>query len=91
MSVQSNLKKCVLLCLSMLMIGVLAVSAQDEPVRDWSAVNDYIIQLQRARVDRLAPTAYDLIIADLALAGNSLMKSRVFEKAKAATSWLLLI
>ena len=45
----------------------------DEPVtgRNWGAVDDYIIQLQRARANRLAPTAFDLIIADIALAGNS--------------------
>jgi cysteinyl-tRNA synthetase len=58
-------------CLNLLFVGVLAVSAQDIPERNWLAVNDYIIQLQRARVDRLAPTAYDLVIADIALAGNS--------------------
>ncbi len=71
MSAYDFLKKYTLLCVSMLMIGVLVVSAQDTPVRDWTAVNDYIIQLQRARVDSLAPTAYDLVIADLALAGSS--------------------
>jgi len=48
-------------------------SEPDEPVtgRNWGAVDDYIIQLQRARVNRLAPTAFDLVIADIALAGSS--------------------
>ncbi len=48
-----------------------SAAAQDAPVRDWAAVNDFIIQLQRARVDRLAPTAYDLVISDISLAGGS--------------------
>jgi len=39
--------------------------------RNWAAVNDYIIQLQRARPNRLAETAYDLVISDIALAGGS--------------------
>src|SRR5688572_24607230 len=53
-----------------------AVTAQDSQEasvegRNWSAVDDYIIQLQRARPNRLAPTAYDLVISDIALAGGS--------------------
>lgn len=59
------------LCISLLFIGVITISAQEVPERNWQAVNDYIIQLQRARVDRLAPTAYDLVISDIALAGSS--------------------
>lgn len=52
--------------------GVLVASGQDNvPPRDWSAADDFIIQLQRARVNQLAPTAYDLVISDIALAGNS--------------------
>lgn len=49
------------------------IVAQDdiETERDWSSVNDYIIQLQRARANRLAPTAFDLVIADISLAGSS--------------------
>jgi cysteinyl-tRNA synthetase, unknown class len=39
--------------------------------RDWSAVDDYIVQLQRARANRLSETAYDLVISDIALAGGS--------------------
>jgi cysteinyl-tRNA synthetase len=39
--------------------------------RDWSAVNDYIVQLQRARPNRLQETEYDLILSDIALAGGS--------------------
>jgi uncharacterized protein (TIGR01370 family) len=59
-------------CLIGLVLGsTLIVSGQDATVHDWSAINDFIIQLQRARVDRLAPTAYDLVIADIALAGSS--------------------
>ena len=47
--------------------------AQDDTAiqRDWMAVNDYIIQLQRARIARLGPTAYDLVISDVSLSGNS--------------------
>jgi cysteinyl-tRNA synthetase len=55
----------------LLVFVTFAVSAQDVPERDWASVNDYIIQLQRARVDRLAPTAYDLVISDIALSGSS--------------------
>jgi cysteinyl-tRNA synthetase len=65
-----------------ILIGVIAgwllvlaepLLAQDEPQhnRDWLAVNDYIIQLQRPRADRLGRTAYDLVISDISLAGNS--------------------
>jgi cysteinyl-tRNA synthetase len=39
--------------------------------RDWSLVNDYIIQLQRANVERLGVTAFDLVISDIAIAGGS--------------------
>lgn len=59
------------LAILLMFILVSGAAAQDSPERDWAAVNDYIIQLQRARVDRLAPTAYDLVIADIALAGSS--------------------
>ncbi|MBC7811530.1 MAG: endo alpha-1,4 polygalactosaminidase, partial [Burkholderiales bacterium] len=57
--------------LAMLLMGTFAVFAQDAAVRDWAAVDDYIIQLQRARANNLAPTAYDLVISDIALAGSS--------------------
>lgn len=68
----SNTNRCgVLVSLLALLCGWLAASAQETPARDWSAVNDFIIQLQRARVNQLAPTAYDLVIADIALAGSS--------------------
>jgi cysteinyl-tRNA synthetase len=46
-------------------------TSDDAPTRDWAAVDDFIVQLQRARVDRLAPTAYDLVMADISLAGSS--------------------
>lgn len=59
------------IALAALLFSASVTTAQDAPPRRWSAVNDYIIQLQRARVDRLAPTAYDLVIADIALAGGS--------------------
>ncbi|MCA9885704.1 MAG: endo alpha-1,4 polygalactosaminidase [Anaerolineae bacterium] len=48
-----------------------AQDTDSAPERDWGAINDYIIQLQRARVNRLAPTAFDLVIADIALSGSS--------------------
>lgn len=48
-----------------------AQDSDEAPERDWGAVNDYIIQIQRARANRLAPTAYDLVIADIALSGSS--------------------
>lgn len=59
--------------LLLLAFGVNAQGEADDPVagRDWSAVDDYIVQLQRARANRLGPTAYDLVIADIALAGGS--------------------
>lgn len=47
----------------------LTIFAQDE--RDWTRINDYIVQLQRARANRLAPTAFDLVIADISLSGSS--------------------
>ncbi len=56
-----------------IVFAVAATGAQDSetPERDWELVDDYIIQLQRARANRLAPTAFDLIISDIALAGSS--------------------
>ncbi|MBZ0315958.1 MAG: endo alpha-1,4 polygalactosaminidase [Anaerolineae bacterium] len=55
-------------------IGLLAQGqvsiAQESPTRDWAAINDYIIQLQRARANRLGGTAYDLVISDIALSAN---------------------
>lgn len=69
------MKKCLLLlliCLS-LSYSSAAQSSNEESVerRNWAAVNDYIVQLQRARADRLGDTAYDLIISDIALSGSS--------------------
>ncbi len=68
------LKRMLSICLLALM--AVTVSAQDAGEasvegRNWAAVDDYIIQLQRARANRLAGTAYDLVIADIALAGGS--------------------
>jgi uncharacterized protein (TIGR01370 family) len=59
---------CLLLC-----AAPVPLMAQDdaENERDWMAVDDYIIQLQRARIERLGPTAYDLVIGDVALSGSS--------------------
>ena len=61
--------------LFLLILTSIQIAAQDidstPVVRDWDSVNDYIIQLQRARVNRLAPTAFDLVIADISLSGNS--------------------
>ncbi len=52
--------------------ATLPLRAQETtPKRDWGAVNDYIIQLQRARVERLGKTAYDLVLTDIAISGNS--------------------
>lgn len=64
------------LCLMIVTLAVFVVVrgqvsvAQEAPTRDWSAVNDYIIQLQRARANRLGATAYDLVISDIALSGS---------------------
>ena len=53
------MRKIMLFCLSLLLVAQV-VTAQDETInRDWSAINDYIIQIQRARPDRLGDTAYD--------------------------------
>lgn len=38
---------------------------------DWLAVDDFLYQLQRARPDRIAETAFDLLVVSLAAAGNS--------------------
>src|SRR5690606_6291841 len=56
----------------LLLLLAFSVSAQEEEEstvegRNWAAVDDYIVQLQRARANRLGPTAYDLVIADIAL------------------------
>lgn len=62
------LRVCLLILVT---VSAFGLAAQDAVVRDWASVNDYIIQLQRARVDRLADTAYDLVITDIALSGSS--------------------
>jgi cysteinyl-tRNA synthetase, unknown class len=51
----------------------IAQDNEDESVegRNWAAVDDYIVQLQRARPNRLSETAFDLVISDIALAGGS--------------------
>lgn len=65
-----------LLLFCLLFALTLGAAAQDAGApavtgRNWTAVDDYIVQLQRARANRLAPTAYDLVISDIALAGGS--------------------
>ena len=65
-----------LLLVGLLLTLTLGAGAQDNGAatvtgRNWAAVNDYIVQLQRARANRLAPTAYDLVISDIAMAGGS--------------------
>jgi cysteinyl-tRNA synthetase len=41
------------------------------PGPDWLAVDDFLYQLQRARPDRIAETAFDLVVVSIAAAGNS--------------------
>jgi cysteinyl-tRNA synthetase len=38
---------------------------------DWSAVDDFLYQLQRARPERIGETAYDLVVVSIAAAGGS--------------------
>ena len=59
--------------MSLMTMLIFAQESTPEPApeRDWGAINDYVIQLQRSRANRLAPTAFDLVIADIALSGNS--------------------
>ncbi len=59
-----------LLALLLLSSTAAAQDSSTAPVRQWDVVNDYIIQLQRPRAARLGATAYDLIIADISLAGS---------------------
>ncbi|MBI5930814.1 MAG: endo alpha-1,4 polygalactosaminidase [Chloroflexi bacterium] len=64
-------KRLIFLILLMGLLGQGHVStAQETSTRDWAAINDYIIQLQRARANQLDATAYDLVISDIALSGN---------------------
>ncbi len=61
-----------IMVLALLSLGQGGMSmAQSTPTRDWAAINDYIIQLQRARANRLGGTAYDLVISDISLSGSS--------------------
>lgn len=61
-----------IMVLALLSLGQGGMSmAQTTPTRDWAAINDYIIQLQRARANRLGGTAYDLVISDISLSGSS--------------------
>ena len=38
---------------------------------DWTAVNDFLYQLQRPNPKRISPTAFDLLVVSIAAAGNS--------------------
>jgi cysteinyl-tRNA synthetase len=38
---------------------------------DWSAINDFLYQLQRARPERIGDTAYDLLVVSIGAAGGS--------------------
>ena len=58
----------VILVVSILLPGCGAVS-HVEP--DWAGVDDFLYQLQHADPDRIAETAFDLIVVTLATAGNS--------------------
>jgi cysteinyl-tRNA synthetase len=42
-----------------------------EPAPDWLGVNSFFYQLQRARLDRIGETAFDLVIVSISAAGNS--------------------
>ncbi len=68
------MRRMLLAMLAVVLIVIGSASAQEgDPLltRDWSLVNDYIIQLQRANVERLSATAFDLVISDIAIAGSS--------------------
>ena len=41
------------------------------PEPDWLAVNDFLYQLQRADPERIGETAYDLVVVQIGVAGNS--------------------
>ncbi len=45
--------------------------AEEMPPPDWRTVDDFVVQLQRGNRERLGATAYDLLLVDMALAGNS--------------------
>lgn len=71
---QAIFRLIITLC-ALLMIGTVTLAQETTPdpapERNWDEVNDFVIQLQRARANRLAPTAFDLVITDIALAGGS--------------------
>ena len=41
------------------------------PAPDWLAVNDFLYQLQRARLERIGETAYDLVVVQMGAPGGS--------------------
>lgn len=61
----------IVLCLLFLsaFLGGCGSPPPEEP--DWSGVNDFLYQLQRADPDRIGETAFDLAVVALATAGNS--------------------
>lgn len=67
------MKKILIAVLCFCMMTLTGITQEDAPPRerDWQAVDDYIIQIQRARPNRIGETAYDLVIADIAISGSS--------------------
>jgi cysteinyl-tRNA synthetase len=47
------------------------LSEADGRQKDWLAVNDFLYQLQRPNAQRIGETAFDLVVASIAIAGNS--------------------
>lgn len=68
---QRVLISAIICCLLLVPAGPLLAQDEAQHDRDWVVVDDYIIQLQRPRADRLGQTAYDLVISDISLSGNS--------------------
>jgi cysteinyl-tRNA synthetase len=59
-----------LLTLAVVVVGCAKTTPEpSEP--DWSAINDFLYQLQRARPERIGDTAYDLLVVSIGAAGGS--------------------
>jgi cysteinyl-tRNA synthetase len=65
----------VLLMFAFLLSGCLKEPAYEVPEAwqepDWSTVNDWLYQLQRAHPDRIGETKFDLVVASMSIAGGN--------------------
>lgn len=61
-----------LLLLPIISLSACQPNTEELVPEDWLAVNDFLYQLQRPSSARIGPTAFDLLVVSISVAGNSL-------------------